>query len=119
MPEYLIQVPAGLTTDGLLARRYLARFIDTFIIMFLVTLVIIVPASLLGFAPRLGAGIGGSVLIFALVLILWIGYGTLLESSRWQATLGKRIMGLRVYNSTGRPLLTMQAAARNVVKDGP
>jgi uncharacterized RDD family membrane protein YckC len=54
-----------------------------------------------------------------LFLIFWIGYGTALESSRWQATLGKRLAGLRVYDAQGRRLGLYQAAGRNLTKDGP
>lgn len=36
-----------------------------------------------------------------------------------QATLGKRLMGLRVYDSDGGRLGLVQAAKRNLVKDGP
>jgi uncharacterized RDD family membrane protein YckC len=54
-----------------------------------------------------------------IAVFLWIGYGTVLESSPWQATVGKRVMGLRVYDSQGQRLEPLQAAGRNLVKDGP
>jgi hypothetical protein len=70
-----------LTTDGLLGRRYMARFIDSQCI----GLLIVVVLRLAG-APSNQS----SLLALCIVLILWIGYGALLESSPWQATLGKR-----------------------------
>jgi uncharacterized RDD family membrane protein YckC len=117
MPEDLIRVPSGLTTDGLLGRRYLARLIDTFVIMLLLSL----PASAIGAAigPPVGNSLLGPLLMLPLILALWIGYGALMESSRWQATVGERVMGLRVYNSQGGPLDLLQVGGRNLVKDGP
>jgi uncharacterized RDD family membrane protein YckC len=52
-------------------------------------------------------------------VILIAGYGAVLESSKWQAAVGKRIMSLRVYNSEGGRLAAPQAAGRNLIKDGP
>lgn len=75
-------MPAGLTTDGLLGRRYVARFIDSLFIGLLLALVL----RLTG-APSDQIGI----VTLAFVLFLWIGYGTVFESSPWQATLGKRL----------------------------
>jgi uncharacterized RDD family membrane protein YckC len=51
-------------------------------------------------------------------MILWIGYFAALESSPWQAILGKRFMGLRVYDSQAGRLTPFQAAGRNLVKGG-
>jgi uncharacterized RDD family membrane protein YckC len=111
-----IQVPTGLTTDGLLGRRYVERFIDSIIIVLLIALIT------LGWTVVV-SGRSASLsdkLVFSLLLFFgWISYGTILESSKVQATLGKRIMGLRVYNAQGGRLELMQAAGRNVVKDGP
>jgi uncharacterized RDD family membrane protein YckC len=55
----------------------------------------------------------------AVMLILWIGYGSVLESSPWQATLGKRLIGLRVYDLQAGRLTPFRAVGRNLVKDGP
>jgi uncharacterized RDD family membrane protein YckC len=106
-------VPTGLTTDGLLGRRYLARFIDSLAMIGALTLVWSVVVA--------GGGTGSkSTFIFSIFLLVgWISYGTVLESSKWQATLGKRLMGLRVYDAQGRQLGLMRAAGRNLVKDGP
>jgi uncharacterized RDD family membrane protein YckC len=90
MTDEPIRVPNGLTTEGLLGRRYLARAIDSIIIGALAVLML----SVLG-GPTAADLLSTLLNLFAL-LILWIGYGTLLESSPWQATLGKRLMGLRV-----------------------
>lgn len=116
MPQDDIQVPPGLTTDGLLAKRYMARFVDSLVILAL----LVAPALWLEgiAAPHLGRPLT-LALFLPLIGILWIGYGSLLESSPWQATLGKRLTGLRVYDSDGQALSLFPAIVRNVVKDGP
>ncbi len=40
-----IRVPAGLTTDGLIARRYIARFIDSICIILLIGIVVVFRAA--------------------------------------------------------------------------
>jgi uncharacterized RDD family membrane protein YckC len=48
-------------------------------------------------------------------IIFWI-YFTLLESSAWQATLGKRTLGLYVTDAEGHRLTFGRAAGRNLAK---
>jgi uncharacterized RDD family membrane protein YckC len=97
MAETSIRVPSRLTTDGLLGRRYLARFIDSVII----TLVLGLVASAAGRVTSSSNSEASSLVLLPGLFIVWIGYGTVLESSRWQATVGKPILGLRVYNTDG------------------
>src|ERR1700731_4404575 len=97
MSSELIQVPMGLTTEGLVARRYLARIVDSTVIVVLGAVAI----SLMGPLRSQSGRVSNIFLIMFTLLVLWIGYGALLESSPWQATLGKRLMGLRVYDSQG------------------
>lgn len=111
MSSEAIQVPAGLTTEGLLGKRYMARFIDSVILSILLVLSVAVVGT--GRAER------PSILLLGILLVLWVTYGTLLESSARQATLGKMAMGLRVYDARGARLTAGQAALRNLVKDGP
>jgi uncharacterized RDD family membrane protein YckC len=117
--EEAIRVPAGLTTSGLLGARYMARIIDSL----LLTLLLLAALQLAG-TPKdlMVSGLAGphfSFFSLLLILIFWVGYGAAFESSPWQATLGKRLMGLRVYNwQAGRPA-PLQALGRNLVKDGP
>jgi uncharacterized RDD family membrane protein YckC len=116
MTDEPIRVPSGLTTEGLLGRRYVARAIDSIIIGALA----VAALSLLSrMRPQTTGGLLAILLSLFALLILWIGYGALFESSPWQATLGKRLMSLRVYDSEGRRLKVPQAALRNIVKDGP
>jgi len=116
MSGSMIRVPAGLTTEGLIGRRYVARLIDSMLIALLIT----AAARLAGTGlPKNVGGSANTLFGFLLFLILWIGYGTALESSPWQATLGKRWMRLRVYDARGGRLSLLQAAGRNLTKDGP
>ena len=116
MTDEPIRVPSGLTTEGLLGRRYLARMIDSVIVG---VLAIAAMSLLRELEPHTKADLMWILLNLSALLILWVGYGALLESSPWQATLGKRAMGLRVYDSEGGRLEVFQAAGRNLVKDGP
>lgn len=109
-----IQVPTGLTTDGLLGRRYLARFIDSIAIVVLIGILVLVFSVVVT-----GAGRVSNSVVLPVLLVVWIGYGAVLESSKGQATIGKRLMGLRVYNAHGGRLAFTQAAGRNLLKDGP
>ncbi len=108
-------MPDGLTTEGLIVRRYFARVIDSIAIMILLTTVFAVEGALI---PEVR---GVLSLPFHLLpfLAVWIGYGTVLESSPWQATLGKRILGLKVYDPNAGRIDPLRAAERNLVKDGP
>ncbi|MBV9745427.1 MAG: RDD family protein, partial [Acidobacteriia bacterium] len=107
MPQQTIAVPPGLTTDGLLGKRYFARFVDSLIIIVLIVVAGALLALLL--TPFLRGGYVLSPIRFAIAAVVWIGYEALLESSRWQATVAKRVFGLRVYDSQGGRLGLRQA----------
>jgi uncharacterized RDD family membrane protein YckC len=110
-----IQVPEGLTTDGLLGKRYIARWIDGAILTVATLGVVTVERAV--FDPK--AGLETWLLNALTYPLLWIGYGTAMECSSWQATLGKRVMRLKVYDRTGERLDPGQAMIRNMAKDGP
>lgn len=102
-------------------RRALAGIIDGIVLMIFT----MVPATLLGLlfgflfvgslSPRdmeiMGQGIGGGVG----ALIGWL-YFAKMESSRHQATLGKKLLGLRVVDTQGRPINFAQATGRHFAK---
>jgi uncharacterized RDD family membrane protein YckC len=113
MSEGAIEVPSGLTTQGLPGRRYMARVIDSVIILLIGILVWAVIVSGRSF-QTLTLVVGAF-----LFLIIWVGYSALLESSSWQGTVGKRLLKLRVYDQQGGRVTMRQAAARSLVKDGP
>lgn len=115
MDSTYIQIPRGLTTDGLLGKRYLARSIDSVIMLVATFLVFFAEGAIFG-------PVQGLELLLLSVMTLppiWIGYSAALESSPWQATIGKKVMGLRVYSADGGRLSPAQAAGRALVKDGP
>src|ERR1700693_3456311 len=107
MSDRAIQLPAGLTTDGLLGKRYMARVIDWIIVSFIV---IAVFKSASGLRAQIVAGGSGVVVQLSISLIVWIAYGAVFESSTWQATVGKRVMGIRVYGEQGHRLTLLRAA---------
>jgi uncharacterized RDD family membrane protein YckC len=51
-----------------------------------------------------------------LSIILWLIYGVLMDASRFQGTLGKRLMGMCVVDETGCRLSFTRALARNLGK---
>lgn len=51
----------------------------------------------------------------ALLVIIWLYYA-LLESSPWQASLGKRLMGLKVVDKRGRKLTFSKASKRMLLR---
>jgi uncharacterized RDD family membrane protein YckC len=116
MSEQAIQIPAGLTTNGLLGKRYFARVIDSTIGAALLLAAFTLLNAVL---PKSTSRLEAAVLTVAISFIVVIGYGTLLEASPWQATIGKRLMGIRVYGPDGGRPSFLQAAGRNVIKDGP
>ena len=118
MVEESVEVPQGLTTDGLLGRRYLARGIDSVCILLLIGAFFLIEGAILSPVTQ-SSSLLLTVLNLPLLVILWIGYGAAFESSAAQATPGKRLMGIRVYDARGERPDFFQAARRNLVKDGP
>ncbi|MGA3072058.1 MAG: RDD family protein [Bryobacteraceae bacterium] len=120
MSDGEVRVPAGLTTEGLLGARYMARFLDSILIVLLAGAFLGLGQAIL--TKPVAGGLAGVLFVLfnlSLVMVIWIGYFTAFESSQWQATLGKRFMELRVYNSQADRPTPLQAAGRTLVKDGP
>jgi uncharacterized RDD family membrane protein YckC len=89
-------------------RRFAAYAIDY--------VVVLLGTAVLGAAATIaGVGDDGARLSLA-ALIGYFLYCTLLESSAWQATLGKRALGLKVTNARGERIGFARAAARFVAK---
>lgn len=108
--------------------RFVAWFIDT-VVMWVAGLIILFPLTLpyyrelLDFlqytdwsAESLAAMPQGSPLgSLASIVLAWL-YGSLLESSRWQATLGKMAVGIRVTDYQGRRISFARATGRHFAK---
>lgn len=52
----------------------------------------------------------------ALGLMLWIVYCTIMESTSFQGTIGKRLMDIKVVNASGGRLTVFEAIIRNITK---
>lgn len=100
-------------------RRFLAFWIDTFIL----SLGLILLQAILGLEPNFGLKakpmppltpslIGFNILSLTCV---WLYYA-LLESSSWQATLGKRLLKIKVTNLHGNRISFLRATGRYFAK---
>lgn len=103
-----------------LGRRLAAFLLDYLVIAGYIILLILTVGGLMaaGLVPRAAAPdplLYDSIAFVTLVLPV-ILYFTLLESSPWQATLGKRRVGLRVTAADGGRLSLRQASLRSLVK---
>jgi uncharacterized RDD family membrane protein YckC len=80
-----------------------------------------VDLALRWFGPRYGVTAATSAFVsgMAFIVVLSVGawlYSAFMESSAWQATLGKRVVGLKVMTSSGQRLSFGQAAVRHLMK---
>lgn len=88
-------------------RRFAAWVIDC--------LVISIGSVVLGVVAPL-VGIAGNTRFWLVFVAAYFFYCTLLESSPWQASVGKRALGLKVTNEHGERIGFARAAARFVAK---
>lgn len=96
-------------------RRVAATLIDT-IIYTICTRVIQVCLSFSGSACT-GFGCADTALLHTLVVLgFWLFYFVYAESSPWQATLGKKIVGIKVTDLNGQRISFWRALARDVAK---
>jgi uncharacterized RDD family membrane protein YckC len=106
--------PAGsgaATGTAGLGARFGARVLDA--------LIVFIPASIL--LGLVGVGVGGGMggfgldgwLFNAITSLLWFGYYVYFESTSG-ATLGKKLLNLRVVSADGSPPSTEAAAKRNI-----
>jgi len=79
---------------------------------FIADLVIVITIAVVFILPLQKAGIPRGVQGIWSFTVLW-AYFALLESSKYQATLGKRILGLRVVNLSGERISLAQATGRH------
>jgi len=117
--------PAGRPRSADLGRRFAARLIDCVIVQAvsmvalvpLLAMVMVAGSALLDGPPSRGAGLGSFAALF---FVIWWGYEVLFLS-RWGATPGKRVMGLRVVPVHGarRAPSTRASAVRGLLWAGP
>jgi uncharacterized RDD family membrane protein YckC len=90
-------------------RRFAAYVID-YLLLWLASAALIITATLAGILPDRAPQLS------AIVLVGYFLYCSLLESSRWQATVGKHLLGLKVTSHRGERIGFGRAAARFVAK---
>jgi uncharacterized RDD family membrane protein YckC len=90
-------------------RRFAAYAID-YVLVFLCSAALAIAASLSGLLPD------DAPQISVIVLAGYFFYCALLESSSWQATVGKRALGLKVTDRRGERIGFGRAAVRFVAK---
>jgi uncharacterized RDD family membrane protein YckC/Tfp pilus assembly major pilin PilA len=88
-------------------RRLAAYTIDYVLAMFAIVII--------GFIAEL-VGVPGEAILPLVVLLGYFLYFTLLESSSWQATIGKRVVGIKVTNRDGERIGFGRAAGRFFAK---
>lgn len=92
--------------------RALAYLIDFFLRVVLMTAGIVI-ALMAGWA--MGGRVATGLILLAWFLLDWI-YPVIFEAGRRGATPGKRMMGLRVVQSSGSPVTVGQAVVRNFLR---
>jgi uncharacterized RDD family membrane protein YckC len=103
-------VPDDRAAYGGFWRRFAAHAID-YVIVLLGSLVLLFAAVLVGLVTD-----DSQKLFTLLPPISYFVYCVLLESSPWQATVGKRALGLRVMNRRGARIGFVRAAVRFLAK---
>ena len=94
--------------------RFVAYIIDVLVLGIVVIVIFFVAALLAGFSMGV-AGLGIILAIPALILTGWL-YEALLTSGPHGATLGKRVVGLRIVRADGAQLSFGRATARYFLK---
>ncbi len=96
-------------------RRFLAGLIDTVILL----IPVFILATVTGFAlfaaftdPAAAAEMTPSIAYLIPAFLMFWGYKAILESSSWQATIGKKALGLKVTTLGGEKVSLGQATMR-------
>jgi uncharacterized RDD family membrane protein YckC len=120
-PEFLVEPTAPLEYAGFWLRVW-AGAIDVVLEALVALLVTVVVDFVMRFtSPKFGLSpitaryATGIAFIFVLAIGAWL-YCAFSESSRWHATLGKRVLGLQVLTSAGGQLSFGQATVRHFMK---
>jgi uncharacterized RDD family membrane protein YckC len=119
-PAYQVMPAAGVRYGGFWIR--VVAFIIDFIIVRVVVFPIHMIAAALGVAGMMSgvphiplAILGGGITVIATLFGYWL-YEALMESSSYQATLGKMIFGLRVTDLNGNRISFARATGRHFAK---
>ena len=96
-------------------KRAIAYIIDG-IIFYILIIVLMTGLRVLNFAPRDVASINLFTLLPSMIgfLVLYLFYYVYLEASPWQATLGKKILGIKVVDSNCHRISFGRSLGRNL-----
>lgn len=106
-------------------KRLIAYLIDSVLLTIIdvvLFLICFIPVGLLAVDPgveettALFASIGLIGLIFALAF-LDIAYFVIMDASKWQGTLGKRLVGIQIVNADMEKISFGQSIGRNLIKN--
>jgi uncharacterized RDD family membrane protein YckC len=111
------QIPLEFALAGV-GSRFLALAFDTLLQAIAVTMLVIIGVLLRFVAaaswPAIGPWVGAGLLLVAFVI--YTGYFAVFESIWSGQTPGKRLVGLRVIDVSGRPVTVYAALIRNVLR---
>jgi uncharacterized RDD family membrane protein YckC len=118
--QYIIDTPENIEFAYEIAgigSRFLAAIIDSLLILVLQGILAAVMAGIIGWADAQGAAQSALVAVWSLLsfIFLW-GYYMLFEELWNGQSPGKRLIGLRVVRTGGRPTTFIASAIRNLVR---
>ena len=122
-PPYQVVAPAMGVHYGGFWIRVVAAIIDSIIVRVVVTPIHLIfgglgLAGMMSGVPHAGVGLGlfgGGVTLIATLFASWL-YGAFMESSSYQATLGKMIFGMKVTDLSGNRISFERATGRHFAK---
>lgn len=93
-------------------KRTAAYLIDGFIYQFITFVIAFGIGLIIGLsgAPEILASLAG----FLVSIVVWLIYFAVAESSSWQATVGKKMMGLKVTDLNGQQISFWRSVGRNL-----
>ncbi|MBF0371794.1 MAG: RDD family protein [Alphaproteobacteria bacterium] len=107
-----------MTKGNEFGRRFVALLVDALVMaagVFALAMVLAALAMAAGATSSRDEEVMGAVLFLSSLLVPAL-YGSVLESSKWQATFGKIAVGLRVAQSTGGSVTFGRSLGRNLAK---
>lgn len=96
-------------------RRFFAYLIDCAVMIGSYMLIAFVMGMAAVFNPLLALPMFGIWYFFGLFCYAWL-YNALFECSKWQGTVGKRVLGLRVVDLSGNRISFLRASGRHFSK---
>jgi len=92
--------------------RFVSAFVDFILLSILSTILVVVTAA------NDGSPIGSGMPAFLLptLLLMWFGYGIVMEASKYQGTVGKIVTGTVVVNEDGSAMSLAKVLGRNLGK---